>query len=174
MGPQTANNPLQYVAITVTLNSADTVLPYDVTGISGTAVFANGTSIPISNWAKEELGVPRSQGADLQLQVLDTATWPAGTTVQITAWILTFLPRPNTTQASPVRGNRVLTGTQPISATNRLFKLVDPSTQPGNQNLLANTGDWDWSLMVQMRITDASGNATFKTFVSDPEMEMEN
>ena len=174
MGPQTANNPLQSVSITVTLNSADTEVPYDVTNISGTATFANSTTVPISGWAKENLGTPRAGGSDLTLLVQDSAyaSYPAGTTVQISAWIMTFLPRPGTAQPSPM-GTRVLSSTQAFGGVNGLYTLVAPS-QSGNRNLLQLTGDWDWSLMVQMQITDASGNVTFKTFVSDPEMEMES
>ena len=175
MGPQSANNPLQSVSITVTLNSADTEVPYDVEEISGIATFANGGTEPITGWEKEDLGTPQSMGSNLFLYVQDSAyaSYPAGTTVLISAWVMTFLPRPGTTQPSPM-GNRVLSWTQPFGGINGLYTLVDPNVQSGNQNLLKFTGDWDWSLMVQMQITDPAGNETFKTFVSDPEMEMGN
>ena len=50
-----------------------------------------------------------------------------------------------------------------MSNSNGVFTL-----DTGNVKI-KNAGDWDWSLMVQMRMADG---VTIKCFSSDPEMEV--
>ena len=155
------------VTFTVQVSSNQADPPFVASNCSASVTFADGSSQNYGSWAASDIGTPPQSGAALALDVVDTA-WTTSNQTQVVGWALDFLPGPGRTEQSDQQ--------QPDVWRSRHFKQRDVhlilSTANGS-GILKNSGnstkDWDWSLMVQMQLSDGQ---TIKCFVSDPEMQM--
>ena len=158
------------VTFTVQVSSNQANPPFVASNCSASVNFSDGSSQNFGSWAAEDIGTPPQAGANLALDVVDTA-WTSDNQTQIVGWALNFLPRPGTNQNSPISSNLMSGGA--ATSDNGTFHLI-LSTANGS-GIIKNSGnttkDWDWSLMVQMQLSDGQ---TIKCFVSDPEMQMDN
>ena len=160
------------VYITVVIDSSRPNAPYYASYINGTVGFEDGSTQDIGGFGLEDIGEIPSGGASFNLQVQDVA-WTLANQTQILRWALTFLPRPGVSQPAPI-ANALMSGNGATSTTAGTFVLIDRST--GGNQILRNSGngtkDWDWFLMVQVQV-QMPGQSSIKTFVSDPEMQMD-
>jgi hypothetical protein len=170
--PNNQGKTTNVVSITVSLNSSTAAAaPYYASSCTGTVTFTGNPPPPpesFDNWATEDIGTPPTGGASLNLTVVDQGYSSNATSVA--GWTLAFLPRAATTQSSPLTSNNMSGGT--VTSSTGEFPLIS-STSNGNNVIRAHGSsqqEWDWSLMVQMKMPDGS----IKSFVSDPEMQMDN
>lgn len=152
------------VTVTFNLDSSASAPPYNVSSQMTCAVTRDdGTTTYYNNFAIESIGTLANGGATFTLIVVDSNYANSATTVG--NWALTCIPRSSSTGVSPFQAQNV-TITNPnnqvsYTNTNGTFTL-----NTGNAKL-ANSGSWDWSLMVQMITTYGT-----KCFASDPEMDI--
>jgi hypothetical protein len=154
------------VTVTFNLDSSASAPPYNMSSQMSCAVtYDDGPTQNFDNFATEALGTLANSGATFTLRVVDSNYANSATTVG--NWALTCIPRAPTTGASPFQGqNSTITNpNNGVSSTNSngTFTL-----STGNATL-KNSGKWDWSLMVQMIMSDGT---TIKCFASDPEMDI--
>jgi len=151
------------LTVTFTLYSATTNPPYEVAGCAGTITFNNNApSLDFSGWNAEDIGTPQPSGAAFTLMVADSSYSSGNNVTVVVNWAVTFIPRGTTTRQSPFGNNQnTITGSGAAN-NNGVFTL-----NLGNVKI-QNSGDWDWSLMIQMKLPDG----TNKCFSSDPEMEV--
>lgn len=152
----------QAVTINLTFNSLErTTPPYDFDTVAGQVLFTDGSTSPIDGWTAESVGTPQPSGAAFTLNLVDSA-YSATNQTSVANWALTFLPRPGTSQASPFGNNlNTLTGSG-SSGNGGTFNLDIGS------NKIKNPGNWDWTLVVQIQLSDG----TIHCFASDPEMDV--
>jgi hypothetical protein len=156
-GTQTTN-----VSVKFTLYSSTANPPYEIAGLEGTISYNDGTDVDFTGWNAEDIGTPEPNGATFTLRVADSDYSTGTNETSVANWALTFIPRAPTTAQSPF-GNSQNTISKTGAANNSGVFTLDL----GNQTI-KNSGDWDWSLMIQMTLP---GGAV-KCFSSDPEMEV--
>ena len=151
------------VAVTFTLDSSIASPPYLIGNCSGLITYNDSTPPkPWGGWNAVDIGTPVSSGAALTVNVIDS-NYPVNQTV-VKNWALTFLPRGTTNDVSPFGTNQ-----------NTVAGAGGTVVIPGNTSLalsnvkIKNAGDWDWSLMVQMQMSDTE----IHCFASDPEMDVD-
>jgi hypothetical protein len=154
------------VAVTFNLDSSATTPPYNMSNqMTCLVTYDDSSTQSFSNFATEAIGTLANGGAAFTLNVVD-ANWGNGPT-SIGNWALTCIPRNSATGVSPFQAQNSTITDPPSGAsyTNNggTFTL---STQNAK---LTNSGKWDWSLMVQIIMSD---NTTIKCFASDPEMDI--
>jgi hypothetical protein len=155
------------VSVTFYLDSSAGSPPYNVSSTMQCVVtYDDGGQVSFPNFATEAIGTLANNGAAFTLIVVDRNYSNSATTVG--NWALTCIPRNSATGVSPFQAQNSPTITNPgngVSSTNAngTFTL-----STGNARL-KNSGTWDWSLMVQMIMSD---NTTIKCFASDPEMDI--
>jgi len=152
------------VSVTFTLYSANTTAPYNIAGCQGSISYSDGTTQPFSGWVAENIGTPQPNGATFSIVVADSSYSSVNNVTNVANWAITFIPRgSSTTTKSPCANNESTISGSGATNSNGQFSL-DLSRNP-----IKNAGDWDWSLMIQMVMSDGS---TLKCFSSDPEMEV--
>ena len=151
------------LSVTFSFKSTASPAPYDMTGCSGTITTQNGSST-FTDWSAENLGTPDPNGATFALAVTDLDYVAQNSATGIANWAVTFIPRVGTTLSSPTANNQnTISGYGSTNNSNGTFTLFS-----GNTNAIKNTGNWDWSLMIQITLP----NNVVKCFASDPEMEV--
>jgi hypothetical protein len=156
--------PILTTAISVkfTLYSSAAPAPYNVAGCEGTIYYNDNTDVELEGWVAEVIGTPEPNGATFTLEVADSDYASGSNVTGVANWAVTFVPRGTTTAQSPFGNNvNTITGSG-ASNDNGVFTL-----DFGSQTI-KNSGDWDWSLMIQMTLP----SGTVKCFSSDPEMEV--
>lgn len=152
------------LSVTFSFKSTANSAPYNMTGISGTITKQTGNPVTFNDWSAEDLGTPDPNGATFALMVTDLDYASQNNTTGIANWAVTFIPRAGTTLSSPTANNKnTIAGsgfTNNANGTSTLFS--------GTTNAIKNSGDWDWSLMIQITLP----NNVVKCFASDPEMEV--
>jgi len=152
------------LSVTFSFKSTASPAPYDMTGCAGSITKQQGNPITFSDWSAENLGTPDPNGATFALAVTDLDYAAQNNATGIANWAVTFIPRAGTTMSSPTTNNKnTIAGSGYISNSNGTFTLFS-----GTTNAIKNTGDWDWSLMIQITLP----NNVVKCFASDPEMEV--
>lgn len=151
------------VAVTFTLDSSIGSPPFNIAGCSGIVSYNDSTPAkPWGGWNAVDIGIPVSGGAAFTVNVVDSSYAVNQTVVK--NWALTFLPRGATSDTSPFSSNQ-----------NTVAGSGGTTVLPGNTSLdlssvkIKNAGDWDWTLMVQMQMSDTE----IHCFASDPEMDVD-
>jgi hypothetical protein len=156
--------PIQTTAVivTFTLSSSTANPPYEVAKCEGSITFTdNAPALLFSGWKARVIGSPQPNGAAFTLNVADSDYSKVNQT-GVANWAVTFIPRGSTKAPSPFDNNQnTITGSG-ATVEKGIFTL-----NLGNAKIKV-TGDWDWSLMIQMTLP---GGAV-KCFSSDPEMEV--
>ena len=151
------------VSVKFTLYSTTVSPPYEVAGCEGVISYDDGTSQSFNGWNAEDIGTPQPNGASFSLVVADSSYSSGNNQTGIANWALTFIPRAPTTAQSPFGNNQNTMVGPGVTNNNGQFTL-----DTGNAKIKT-AGDWDWALMVQMKMADG---VTIKCFSSDPEMEV--
>ena len=151
------------LSVTLQINSTTaSPAPLNMTGCSGTVTTQSG-NVDFQGFVTESLGTPDPNGANFTLMVTDLDYGAQNNATGIANWAVTFLPRKGNL-ASPIGNNQTtIVGSGFTNNSNGTFTLFT-----GNTYAIKNTGDWDWSLMIQITLP----NNVVKCFASDPEMEV--
>ena len=156
------NKQTTAVTVTFTLYSSAASPPYKIAGLEGTISYNDGSDVDFTGWNPEDIGTPEPNGATFTLMVADSSYSTGNNETGVANWAVTFIPRAPTTAQSPFGNNQnTISGS---GATNNVGVFT---LNLGNETI-KNSGDWDWSLMIQMTLPDG----TIKCFSSDPEMEV--
>jgi hypothetical protein len=140
--------------------------PFNIADCSGVIYLDDGSQRTWSGWTRETLGNPQASGAVFNIFVQDTAASPVGAAAVLN-WVLTFMKRPGTRDASPFATNEnTVTGSGATGAGGKGLLLdIDHNVK------VKNSGTWDWGLLLQIETTP-NDSASIKCFASDPEMEV--
>jgi hypothetical protein len=152
----------QSVAVQLSLKSSQSTSPFNITECHSTITEVGGHQDHYSGWNPQDVGKPQAGGAGFTLTVQDLDYASNKTT--LANWVLTCLPRGATKEASPFSANdSSITGNGGTAAAG-IFTLDLKNAK------IKNAGSWDWSLLVQVVMSDQT---TVKCFVSDPEMDVQ-
>jgi hypothetical protein len=136
----------------------------------GTIYFV-GPNVPprtFSGWSTEDLGTPKSGGADFVLLVEDSEFDPQTNPTSVANWVVTFIPRgdPTKTPGSPFSNDSSIAGSgAQMSGKDFVLDLKDAKIQKRGAKY-----SWDWTLAIQIVLADGS---TTVCFVSDPQMDVD-
>ena len=158
------DNQTTAVSVKFTLYSSAASPPYEVSGCDGTISYTNNApDTTFSGWNAVDIGTPQPGGATLTVTVADASYSSSSNVTGVANWALTFIPRGTTRAQSPFDNNQnTISGSGAVN-NDGVFTL-----DLANEKITS-SGDWDWSLMVQMTMPDG----TIKCFSSDPEMEVD-
>jgi hypothetical protein len=153
------------VSVYFTLYSATASAPYNVPGCQGSYTYSDGSTSPFTGFVAENLGTIDPNGAWFAVTVADASYSSNNNVTSVGHWAITFIPRgvANVAPQSPIGNNQsTIAGYGATDQTGRF--VLDLSNYK-----IKNNGTFDWSLMIQMIMSDGS---TIKCFASDPEMEV--
>jgi hypothetical protein len=157
-------SPTTSVTAYLTFDSSQSTPPFAFTGSVATIIDASGGLKSTSNWAQEKIDNPdATKGASFTINLTDAN----GSTLysDIKNWVVTFVPRSPTTDASPFGPNTSLSGSG-AALVNGLINLDFGKARI--KHVPAGTAAWDWSLLVQVNV-----GGTIRCYASDPEMDVD-